>query len=105
MRWNPDYPVSLLPEKIKKKFVETAGFLRDDLNNSYLEVILVPAPVRMHEGHKIRIVVNQNSKWYSDIYHSWGTDHFKRHRVIEALERIISQEDGRKIYRRMKEKL
>lgn len=105
MRWNPDYPVSLLPEKIRKKFVERAEFLIENLNYSCLEVILVPAPVQRHEGHKIRVAINKNPEWYREIYHSWCTDHFKRHRAVEALQRITNLEDGRKVNRKKGRKI
>lgn len=91
---NSDSPISNLPESIRKLFVECAKMLHEDLDYNYLEVILVPASIQMHEGHQIRVAVNHNSPWYSGMYWSWQTDHFKRHRAIDALERIINQKDG-----------
>ena len=96
--WNYKKALKVLNEPlIEHKYRERAEELLRDLEIRELEVILSPAPEPSHEGHKIRIPVNQNPKWYSELYWSYlnekGEPKLKRKSVKNSLERIISYKD------------
>ena len=71
---------------ILSRVLSEVNKLHTDLMKNYLQVTLVPAPYPMHHGHKIRMAVNRNPKWYRDIY---GDLEVKRDRIVSSLERII----------------
>jgi hypothetical protein len=73
----------------------------NELNASYFEVGLCPAPFPKHSGHSIRVSFSHNPLWYSRLCsnHTSKRGRMKRprtyivrSRVVFALERII---DGR----------
>ncbi len=59
------------------------------MENYQLEVVLVPAPVPMFRGHKVRQVVTENPPFYKRMaaYRDFVID---RQGVVRALNRIIS---------------
>lgn len=91
MKWNVEFPIKYLPEKITRIFSNEAAYLLEDLEKNKLEVVLIPAPQPKFEGHMIRVAINSNSHWYKQLYHS--KNHVKRQRCINALERIAENQD------------
>ncbi len=91
MNWNPDRPISELPEPVRKLFSQDAYFLYQELKRFKPEVILVSAPQPRFEGHKIRMAVNRNPDWYSDLY--WKRSNFRRDLSLRALDRIRNETD------------
>jgi len=47
--------------------VDAAGYMRDELKASGLDVVLVDAPQQAHAGHKVRVVQGENPTWYRDL--------------------------------------
>jgi len=91
MNWNPNNQLSQLPKDILKKFADFADFLYQDLKINRLEVVLIPAPDPQFSGHKIRVVNNRNSGWYSNLY--WSYSNLKRKRLMKALDMLRKTQD------------
>ncbi len=91
VEWNPNLPLSMLPEEIRESFTKEAEFLYDDLLNNKQEVILIPAPHPYEERNKIRYVDSTPPEWFSRLYYTLGKS---RKRALEALLRIANQKDG-----------
>ena len=96
MKWNPCNPLELYPPEVQASFQREAQLLLGELQSNKLEVILIPAPEQRFSGHKIRVAVNHNPPWYSQIYQQ--VPHIKRERVERCLQRLTESQDGR--YRR-----
>ncbi len=60
MVWNDTRSVRELPKEILKNFLDMADFLYFDLSTKKLHVILIDAPYKRFEGHKIRSVASRN---------------------------------------------
>ena len=60
-----------------------------ELDESRLDVVLVPAPRQTHEGHCIRAVQDRNPAWYQE-FALRGRCWVKRARVVRALLRIAA---------------
>jgi hypothetical protein len=77
---------------MEKQFISTDEAIRilEDLNKFSLQVILIDAPQKKFEGHKIRIAVNRNSEFWKDFYYSYGKCNKKK--VYKFLEKIIYNE-------------
>jgi hypothetical protein len=85
------YPEQLMPV-LRSMLVE--------LRRTRLSVVAVPAPDPRHQGHKVRVVEEQNPWWYREIcsrYPSRSKSHkanpqkhtrVKRRRILEALEKM-----------------
>ena len=69
----------------ERRLAETA--LRE-LDESRLDVVLVPAPRQAHEGHCIRVVQDRNPAWYQE-FALRGRCWVKRARVVRALQRVV----------------
>ena len=89
--WNEFQPIAILPKRIQGYFVKDACFLRDDLLENKLKVILVPAPEERHTNHMIRVAETANPSWYSKLYAQ--NFYFRRDRSLRALERIAAGKD------------
>lgn len=89
--WKPSRPLNELSNYIRPYYVEHADFLFCDLCYTRLEVVLVPAPDKMFEGHMIREVVNANPDWYKDLYSSVAN--LRRELSLKALDRLRRQHD------------
>lgn len=63
------------------------------LQREKLKVILVDAPRKMFEGHKIRVATNSNPEWYRELYRN--NKHLKRDRVIYNLTQLCNNPDQR----------
>jgi len=73
------------PSYIKQSFINQALNLISDLQSQNLQVILIPAPEPMFQGHMIRSVNNRNPKWYRNLY----ADHsVSRRCTLQSLKRI-----------------
>ena len=91
--WGPELRTRDLPDDIAKCFIDEADFLYDELDKKRLEVVLIPAPDPQHAGHKIRLAVNHNPKWYSQFMDINPYSH--RYRCVKALDKIKNNEDCR----------
>lgn len=52
--------MSLTPEQR-----EGLALMLEDLDQAWLETILVPAPEPQHHGHMVRVTISHNADWYS----------------------------------------
>lgn len=104
-----------LPKEIADPFIDLAIFLRNELLESKLEVILKESEETGHYNKK-RSVVNTNPQWYRDLYslkvESWKPKDKKndvkfrqgkgsgqiRKRTVKALNRIIENRDFKTSY-------
>ena len=92
MEWNPNLTLkSYIPEKIQQYFRCEAKFLEEKLRLERLTFVLIPAPIPMHSGHKIRVVTMENPEWYRELFQEHGN--FRRDLSQNALERIANDED------------
>ncbi len=93
-----------LPFDVQIEFIKEAEVMIDELKTNWLEVVLIPAPEPMHEGHMIRAVANKNPEWYrkyfggfhqskNDCMDWYGSRSNIRKRVVSALEYIIDSDD------------
>ncbi len=72
--------------------------LLDELESSYLEVVLIPAPERKHAEHYIRAVQSQNAQWYRKFCEEYVSNRkgsklrtrIKRRATIKALEKLAN---------------
>ena len=78
---------SELPERIKESFQYMAHYLIAEMQQHRLEVILVDAPEQRHYGHKIRLAINHNPPWWSEMYANHPCK-LNRKCFMDALERI-----------------
>lgn len=72
-------------------FKQHAAYLRGDLEENRLEVILQPAPEQRFIGHQVRRVVSENPVWYQNFYAD--TEWVRRDRTLNSLEKIVLEED------------
>jgi hypothetical protein len=81
-----------LPEAIQESFKYMAHYLIGEMNQSELDVILVDAPDQRHYGHKIRMAVNHNPPWWSEMYmnHPIKLD---RKCFLDALKKVYEGKD------------
>lgn len=82
-----------LPDYIQNSFQYMAHYLIGEMKQSKLEVILVPAPDQRHYGHKVRLAVNHNPRWWSEMYANHPTK-LDRQRFMNALHRIFEACDN-----------
>lgn len=75
--------------------VKIAGRALQELEENFPVVTLVPAPDPRFDGHKIRVVENQNPKWYREFVAAAWTRvrgkrgcQIKKWRVIRGLKRV-----------------
>ena len=79
MEWNCEYAIRGLPDKIRERFMNRAGFLHRDLDVNRYEGAIVELPyTTTHDGQKGRITVSENPHWYSEFY--WDNT---PHEVVE----------------------
>lgn len=74
------------------EFQKTLTMLLQSLEASPMKVILMDAPEKKHEGHKIRVVESRPPTWYLNLcerwgYRSGGRGYFIRYRFINAMNR------------------
>lgn len=86
-----DLALSSYPPEIRGPFSYEGQLLLKELEKNQLKVVLVRAPRPKYIGHKIRLAIEHNPKWYSQLYIEHP--HFRRDRSLKALERIASQKD------------
>lgn len=91
IEWNPNLPLSTLPEEIRNFFTKEAEFLYNDLRENKQNVVLVPAPFPYEDRNKIRVADSFPPDWYSGLYYSLSRN---RHRTLQALLRIANSKDG-----------
>ena len=91
MDFDSSIPIRNYPEFIKRKFIDKAEYLKKNLLENYLHVVLIPAPYPCHSAHMIRCVDNENPEWYKDLYHS--REYLKRSRCLDSLTRISTNND------------
>lgn len=89
--WDVEKPISNLEQNIQEEFLQHAKTLHNDLLFNKLTVVLIPAPEQKHYEHKIRIAINKNPQWYSNLFNTYAE--FRRDLSQKALERIIKKED------------
>jgi hypothetical protein len=89
--WDSHSPLSAWDEEIADIFRSCAGFLLDDLLEKRLTVVLGDAPDPRFDGHKIRVVENSNSEWYSGLFAE--NYNLKRWRLYAALEHVANGTD------------
>ena len=72
-----------------------AGIALHELETQRNRIALVPAPEKNFDGHKIRVQVEANPKWYrrfgGPYWHSKRSFQLKRVRVEKALNRVLKQ--------------
>ncbi len=91
MGWSTKRAVSELSDKIAKEFRgEAIGLLRE-LEENQLQIGLIPAPEPKHYTHMIRVVLQRNPSWYSELY--WDYSNFRRDRSLSALKRLSEGND------------
>ncbi len=62
------------------------------LQDSPMQVVLMPAPEPKHEGHCVRVVISRPPDWYMrNFYSKRGRKTMKRARLIQALKRIVAK--------------
>lgn len=85
----------------------------NELNNAHFDVILVPAPVPMFSGHKVRMVNVSNPQWYKDIcsqfitcrnnvrrkYRKHVDTRVKRQDILALLKRLATGQDVNSKYK------
>jgi hypothetical protein len=91
MSWSIDKSVSELPDKIAKEFRSEAKGLLKELEDNKLQIGLVPAPEPKHSSHMIRVVLQSNPFWYSNLYQDYWN--FRRDRSLKALKRLAEGKD------------
>lgn len=72
---------------------EQAGFaetMLKELETEKLRIGTIPAPEQRHSNHKIRVVLETNPVWYSDLYNEIG--YVDRRIVLNSLKRISKRE-------------
>ena len=82
-----------LDSRVIKVFKQEANSFLEELKHRKLEVILVPALDPHHEGHKIRMAVNENPEWYKKLYWHYHPN-FRRDRTLRSLRRLSDLRDG-----------
>lgn len=66
---------------------EKANEMLDELLRHRLEVVLVAAPEEKHSGHKIRLVCDQNAKWYREFCALYSGTRKQGHKVRTYIHR------------------
>jgi len=91
--WTPEKKLSYLPDFPRELFVEEAKRLYKEFLDKRYHVVLVPAPIQMHTGHKIRVAQSHNPGWYSsEVYYAHGRQ--KRKLAEKSLWRLVNRLDG-----------
>lgn len=62
-----------------------------EMAESYLDVVLIPAPEPKHCSHSIRAACNRNPKWYRNAFSERG--YIRRKSLIQAFNRIARGDD------------
>lgn len=87
---------------IKSELRETAAYMARELEENRLVVVLIPAPIKKHPGHKIRAVESRNPAWYREFCAAHQTSRsiprktlkpdtmIKRNHTIAALHRLAN---------------
>lgn len=81
-----------LPEIVQDSFARMAESLLSELQGSELRVVLVDAPEQRHCGHKVRMAVDKNAHWWSQLYANHQPRKLDKGCFSNALQRIV---DGR----------
>lgn len=89
IEWNPNLPLSMLPEEIRESFIKEAKLLYDDLLGNK-QVVRVAAPWPGY-NNRVRAVESYPPQWYSRLYDRLSHN---RDRTLEALLRIANLKDG-----------
>lgn len=89
--FDPEKPLDQLPNKISNIYVAEAKELWEELKNNKLEVELAPADPQKFSNHKIRVVVNSNPQWYSELYDEY--DYLERRNSLKSLNRLMTRDD------------
>lgn len=61
----------------------------EQLDDEWLEVILIPAPRPQHRGHMIRVAVRHNPDWYRYMVSARRNPGRLRQRTVRALQRLV----------------
>lgn len=80
---------------------ETLAWMAEDLDQSRLEVTLVPAPDQRHCGHMVRVVAGHNPGWYRDLLslfprsrrdraHRFTDSTLNRRDVLAVIHRLLT---------------
>lgn len=88
--FDQDLPLAAYDPAIAELFQVHAGALLFELQEHYLNVVLVPAPDPKFIGHKIRATDNHNPTWYRELYED---QRIRRRFVARSLERISTGAD------------
>lgn len=89
--WTPEKRLSYLPIFPREIFIKEGESLYNELVESNLNVILIPAPEQKHANHKIRFAESHNPPWYSSVYNSHNRG--KRGLLKKSLLRIVNGSD------------
>lgn len=92
--WNPKVSLTDYHQSIQRYFSTHAHNLLGDLQQHKLEVDLFAAPEPQFSGHMVRRSINNNPRWYSDLYHSFSSG-ISRKNTLDALEHIAYLTDKR----------
>lgn len=92
---------------MNREFRRLAEEMLFELENSYFEVVLIPAPERRHSGHQVRALQSANPAWYSRFAaqhvncRGIGRKRMKRPRTfikksdtIRALQRLLDGDEN-----------
>ena len=103
LEWTPEKPIKILPENIKKYFIEEADYLYNDLKEKKLHKIHMPAYAPAFPEQMGIVTQVENPEWYSELYRSY---HFhnkspsrcfdsliRRDRSLRALDKIKNEKD------------
>ncbi len=81
-----------MTQDLREEFEE----MLNELESSQLEVALVPCKRHTNEGGMIRVAVNKNPKWYSDLCNQYQRQrgfsddtYINRVSVLRSLKRLI----------------
>lgn len=92
-----NHPINTLPQQVQQSFKDTAEYLLNDLAMYHLETVLVPAPEPKHIGHMVRMPINRNAGWWSELYSNYGKK-LDRKCFTNALHRILEGRDKLSVY-------
>ena len=104
-QWDPGLAVGTYHPEVAARFIDAARIMRDELRGQYLEVILIDAPEKMHNSHKIRVAVGRNPEWYRDLWNEHAYERLSKHRrgkpaslvkrrrVSKSLDSIVHAKD------------
>ena len=83
--WDATQSLQDLPEMVRQEFSRHAAYLRHELREKHLVVVLTPAPVQNFTGHMVRSVEQENAPWYKALWEELGNK-LKRYSAEEALD-------------------